>query len=136
MDVVGECLLYDKLMTHVFLADAQPDERKALRLLLRDLKMKIVGESTDWATTLAKAPMTGLDMLLIDWSMLPTGMGNQSLAELRLACPKTIVVILISQLDSRNQAALSAGADAFISKGETPERVAERLRAIADSIRV
>jgi len=55
---------------------------------------------------------------------------------LRLACPKTIVVILISQLDSRNQAALSAGADAFISKGETLERVAERLRAIADSIRI
>ncbi len=34
------------------------------------------------------------------------------------------------------QAALSAGADAFISKGETPDRVAERLRAAAGSISI
>jgi DNA-binding NarL/FixJ family response regulator len=121
-------------MTRVFLADAQPDERKALRVVLLDLKMEIVGESADWPTTLAEAPKTGLDMLLIDWSMLPTDLGVQSLAELRSACPNAIVVVLISHLDARNQAALSAGADAFISKGETPERVAERLRAAAESI--
>jgi DNA-binding NarL/FixJ family response regulator len=122
-------------MTRVFLADAQPDERKALRVLLLDLNMKIVGESADWPTTLAKAPTTNLDMLLIDWSMLPYDQGVQSLAELRRACPNAIVVVLISHLDARQQAALSAGADAFISKGETPERVAERLRAAAATTR-
>jgi DNA-binding NarL/FixJ family response regulator len=42
---------------------------------------------------------------------------------------------LISQLDARQQAALSAGADAFISKSELPERVAERLRTMAASVR-
>jgi DNA-binding NarL/FixJ family response regulator len=123
-------------MTRVFLADAQSNERKALRVLLLDLKMEIVGEAADWSTTLAKAPKTGLDMLLVDWNMLPTDLGVQSLAELRLACPNAIVVILISHLDARHQAALSAGADAFISKGESPERVAERLRAAAESIRI
>jgi DNA-binding NarL/FixJ family response regulator len=122
-------------MTHVFLADAQTDERKALRVLLQDLKMVIVGESADWLTTLAMVPKISLDMLLIDWGMLPTDMGAQSLAELRLACPKAILVVLISHLDARHQAALSAGADAFISKGETPERVAERLQAVAEGIR-
>ncbi len=127
--------MYDASMTRVFLADAQPDERKALRVLLLDLNMKIVGESADWPTTLARAPKTGLDMLLVDWSMLPTDMGGQSLAELRLACPNAIVVVLISHLDAREQAALSAGADAFISKGETPERVAERLKAAAETTR-
>jgi DNA-binding NarL/FixJ family response regulator len=134
-DVIGECLLYDKSMTRVFLADAQSDERKALRGLLLDLEMEIVGETANWSTTLTKAPKTNLDMLLIDWSMLPIDMGVQSLAELRQACPNAIVVVLISHLDARHQAALSAGADAFISKGETPERVAERLRAAADGIR-
>jgi DNA-binding NarL/FixJ family response regulator len=136
LDVAGECLLYYESMTRVFLADAQPDERKALRVLLRDLMMEIVGESADWSTTLAKAPKTGLDMLLVDWGMLPTDMGVQSLAQLRLACPNAIVVVLISHLDARHQAALSAGADAFISKGETPERVAERLQAAAESIHI
>jgi DNA-binding NarL/FixJ family response regulator len=122
-------------MTRVFLADAQPDERKALHVMLLDLKMEIVGESADWSKTLDKAPKTGLDMLLVDWSMLPTDMGVQSLAQLRLACPNAIVVVLISHLDARHQAALSAGADAFISKDEMPERVAERLMAAAKTTR-
>jgi DNA-binding NarL/FixJ family response regulator len=34
-------------------------------------------------------------------------------------------------MDARQQAALSAGADAFISKGETPQRLAEYLRTFA-----
>jgi len=103
--------------------------------MLLDLKMEIVGESADWSKTLDKAPKTGLDMLLVDWSMLPTDMGVQSLAQLRLACPNAIVVVLISHLDARHQAALSAGADAFISKDEMPERVAERLMAAAKTTR-
>jgi CheY-like chemotaxis protein len=133
-DVLREPLLYHKVMTRVFLADAKPEERSALRLLLFDLKMKVVGEAADWATTLVQAPISRSDMLLIDWDMLPTS-PNAALDELRRACPAALVIILISQLDARQQAALSAGADAFISKGETPDRVAERLRAVAANIR-
>ena len=136
MDAAGECLLYHDTMTRVYLADAQPEERSALRLLLLDLTMEVVGEAADWSTTLAQAPTTGLDMLLVDWDLLPEDLGVQSLAELRMACPNAVVVVLISHLDARHQAALSAGADAFISKGETPERVAERLRAAAESVRI
>jgi DNA-binding NarL/FixJ family response regulator len=121
-------------MTLVYLADAHPEERSALRLVLLDLNMEVVGEAEDWSTTLAQAPATRLDMLLVDWDLLPIDLGVQSLAELRQTCPNAIVVVLISHLDARHQAALSAGADAFISKGETPERVAERLRAVAASL--
>jgi DNA-binding NarL/FixJ family response regulator len=121
-------------MTRVFLADAQTDERKALRVLLQDLKMEVVGESADWSTTMERAPRTSLEMLLIDWGLLPADLGVASLAQLRLACPKAIVVVLISHLDARHQAARSIGADAFISKGETPERVSEHLRSVAASI--
>ena len=122
-------------MTRVYLADAKFEERSALRLLLLDLKMEIVGEAADWATTLADAPATLLDMLLVEWDLLPET-PNAALEELREACPYTIVVVLISHLDARQQAALSAGADAFISKGETPERVADRLRLAAASVRI
>ena len=83
---------------------------------------------------MVQAPATNLYMLLVDWDLLPIDLGVQSLAELRLACPNAIVVVLISHLDARHQAALFAGVDAFISKGETPERVAERLRAAAVSV--
>ncbi len=73
-------------------------------------------------------------MLLVDWDFAPARLGVQSLAELRPACRNPIVVVLISHLDARQQAALSAGADAFISKGETPERVIEGLSTIATSV--
>jgi DNA-binding NarL/FixJ family response regulator len=122
-------------MTRVYLADAQPSERDALRLLLLDLNLELAGEAADWFTTLAQAPLSRSDMLLVDWDLLPTS-PTAALEELRKACPAALVIVLISHLDARHQAALSAGADAFISKSETPERVADRLRAAAASILV
>jgi DNA-binding NarL/FixJ family response regulator len=133
MDVAGKPLMYDMSMTRVYLADAQPDERSALRLLLLDLKMKVVGEAADWLTTITQAPLSHMNMLLVDWDLLPES-PTAALEDLRKACPAALVIVLISHLDARHQAALSAGADAFISKGETPERVAENLRAVAASV--
>ena len=133
-DAPGEFVLYHKSMTRVYIADARPEELAALRILLLDLKMEVAGESTDWATALAQAPVSRTDMLLIDWDLLPNS-PTAALDEIRRACPAALVIVLISHLDARQQAALSAGADAFISKGETPERVAERLQAVAASVR-
>lgn len=133
MDVAGEPSLYDESMTRVYLADSQREERSALRLMLLDLRMEVVGEAADWPSTLAQAPACRTDMLLVDWDLLPSAPGA-ALEDLRKACPAALVIVLISHLDARQQAALSAGADAFISKGETPERVAERLQSAAESI--
>ena len=104
-----------------------------MRLMLLDLNMEIAGEAADWPTTLAQAPTSRTDMLLVDWDLLPSE-PVAALEELRQACPEALVIVLISHLDARQQAALSAGADAFISKGETPDRVAERLRTVAASV--
>jgi DNA-binding NarL/FixJ family response regulator len=122
-------------MTRVYIADALPEERSALRLVLLDLHLEVIGEASTWETTLAQAPSLRPDMLLIDWSMLPESTQSTALAGLREACPGALVIVLISHLNARDQAALSSGADTFISKGETPERVSERLRAVAASIR-
>jgi DNA-binding NarL/FixJ family response regulator len=122
-------------MPRVFLADAKPEEHSALRLMLEDLDMEVVGEADDWLTTLAQAPVRRTDMLLVDWDLLPSA-PTAALEELRKACPAALVIVLISHLDARHQAALSAGADAFISKGETPERVAESLRMVAASVAI
>ncbi len=125
--------MYDQLMTRIYLADAKPKELSALRLMVLDLKMEVVGEAVDWPTTLAQVPTSRAELLLVDWDLLPIS-PNAALEELRKLCPAALVVVLISHLDARQQAALSAGADAFISKGEMPERVAERLLAVAASI--
>ncbi|HQV28523.1 MAG TPA: response regulator [Thermoflexales bacterium] len=120
-------------MVRIYIADGLAEERSALRLVLRSLDMVVVGEAADWETTLAKAPATRLDILMVDWGLLPDESGT-ALDLLRAACPGAVIVILISHMDARQQAALSAGADVFISKGELPERVAERLRGIAASV--
>ena len=133
MVTTGEPSLYDKRMARVYLADSQREERSALRLLLTDLKMKVVGEAADWSTTLAQAPILRTDMLLVEWKLLPNE-PNLALEKLREACPAALIIVIISHLDAREQVVLSAGVDAFISKTESPDRVAERLRAIAASI--
>lgn len=120
-------------MTRAFIADTRAEERSALRLLLLDLKVEVVGESADWATTLAELPASRSEILLVDWDMLPS-FGNVALEALRKSCPASIAIVLISRHDARHQAALSSGADVFISTAEMAERVAERFRAVALSV--
>jgi DNA-binding NarL/FixJ family response regulator len=120
-------------MTRIFLADSQTQVRAALRLLLLDLNMQVVGEADNWATALREVAGTHPDMLLVDWDLIPVGT-SASLADLRAACPTTVVIVLISHLAPRQQAARSAGADAFIGKWESPSSMIGRLRAAAQSI--
>ena len=123
-------------MTRVYVADARLEERSALRLLLLDMKMELAGEAADWDTTLVQVPVSHIDMLLVEWNLLPSK-PQVALEKLRRACPMALVVILINPLEAKDQAALfSAGADAFISRAESPERVGERLREFAASIPV
>jgi DNA-binding NarL/FixJ family response regulator len=133
-DAPKDFLPYAGDMTRVYIADALPEARTALRVTSIDLNMEVVGEAGDWTTTLEQAPLNHTDMLLIDWNLLPKA-SNVALDELRRACPAALVIVLVSHLNARQQAAVSSGADAFISKGETPERVAERLRSVAASVR-
>jgi DNA-binding NarL/FixJ family response regulator len=121
-------------VTRVYVADALIQERSALRLILLDLELEIAGEAADWSTTLAQAPISYADMLLVDCGLFPSA-SVVALEQLRKACPAPLVIVLLSHLDTRQQAALSTGADAFISKGETPELVAERLRTVVISLR-
>ena len=53
-------------MTRVYLADAKPEERSALRLLLNDLKMQVIGEAADWDTLLVEVPIRATDILVVD----------------------------------------------------------------------
>ncbi len=121
-------------MVRVYIADALPSERLALRLMLLDLNMEIAGEADDWSITLAQTPICQTDILMVEWKLLPDAPGA-ALDELRKACPKALVIILIGSMVDRQQASLSAGIDVFISKSELPERVAEHLRAAAAKIR-
>jgi DNA-binding NarL/FixJ family response regulator len=120
-------------MTRVYSAGSKPEVRSVLRRLLIDLNVEVVGESADWYTTLAQVPIQAPEILLVDWDLLP-GAAYAAVEELRKACPASLFIVLFSQLDIRQQAARSAGADAFISREETPERVVDQLRTLAASL--
>jgi DNA-binding NarL/FixJ family response regulator len=115
-------------MTNVLIADTQPEVRSALRLLILDINMQVIGEAADWQTTLTTAAGTQPDMILVDWELIPA---DGLLDALRATCSGPVVIVLLSPLSSRQQAALLVGADSFVSKNETPDRLAERLKAVA-----
>lgn len=118
----------------VFIANAKAYERSALRLMLLNLNMQVVGDAPDWLTTLVKAPATNFNLLLVDWDLLPANASTASLSEMRQACSNAIIVVLTSYLDAHQQAAQSSGADTFISKGEIPNRLADHLLAISTNL--
>jgi len=120
-------------MMRVFIANAKAEERSALRFMLASLKLEVVGNASDWQTALAEAPATNFNLLLVDWDLLPAD-AVASLSALRQACSNAIIVVLTSYLDAHQQAAQSAGADAFISKGEIPNRLADHLLVISRNL--
>jgi len=120
-------------MIRVFIANAKTEERSALRFMLLSLKLEVVCDASDCQTVLAKAPATNFNLLLVDWELLPAD-AIASVSAMRQACSNAIMVVLTSYLDARQQAARSAGADAFISKGEIPNRLADHLLAISRNL--
>jgi DNA-binding NarL/FixJ family response regulator len=69
-------------------------------------------------------------MVSIYFADVSTAARNGLNEELRNGCMAPFVV-LISHSDSHQQAAISAGADGFISSGEMIERVVDRFRGVA-----
>lgn len=134
MDAGGKNRLYDKYMTSVYVSIATPEESSALQRILLDTTLEVVGDAADWFTTVVEVPHKHVDMLLLDWNLLPINSPAAALNELRKICPTTLIVIFISKSDSRKQAALSIVADVFITKDEMPKRIAERLEVVASGI--
>ena len=92
--------------------------------------MNVVGEASNWETLISQVPMTNPDLLLVDWGLINQESGA-TLYKLRMICPRSTSIILISAMDLNEQAAQSAGVDAFISKYEAAHNVADRLREAA-----
>jgi DNA-binding NarL/FixJ family response regulator len=122
-------------MIRVYIASAKSEERSALRRMLAEQKMQVVGESSDWFTTLAKAPSTNFNLLLVDWDILPMNAAT-GLSEIRQACTYSIIVVLASQRDVLKQVALSAGADAFINKSNSLNSLPDQLQAVIETLNV
>ncbi|HIQ06369.1 MAG TPA: response regulator transcription factor [Anaerolineae bacterium] len=117
----------EKIM-RVLIADDQPQVRSALRLLLKqEPGIVVVGEASDAEQALELAAEQQPDLVLLDWE-LPGWDGSAALVGLQAIQPG-VVVIALSGRPEACRAALAAGADAFVSKGDPPERL---LMAVND----
>jgi DNA-binding NarL/FixJ family response regulator len=113
---------------HILLADNQAEVRSALRFLLeQEPEMSVVGEAAAAEALLAQADAIQPDLVLLDWE-LPGSHATDLLAALRVRCCRTIVVALSGRPEAY-QEALESGVDAFVSKGEPPERLLAALHA-------
>jgi len=122
----------------ILIADDQPKVRLGLRVLLERLSgFEVVGEVVDVEELLARAEQDCPDVVLLDWEL--PGMarvgallgrhdepveppGRGLLLALRRVC-SDVAVIALSGRPEACPAALAAGAEAFVSKGDPPEQL-------------
>lgn len=106
----------------ILIADDEPRVRSALRLLLRqESDTSEIYEAGDGEAMMRCAAKRHLDLVILDWNLPKTG-GYTALKALRAAQPDVAIIVLNSRSETRN-AALAIGADAFVSKGDPPERL-------------
>lgn len=115
-------------LPRVLLADGDADVRRALALLLHTaLGLQIVGEAAD-LTGLSARGHAEADLLLVEWASIAPA-APQLLAQLRQLNRRLRVIVLSTRPEVRADA-LAAGADAFLSKVDPPERVLATVRKV------
>jgi DNA-binding NarL/FixJ family response regulator len=117
----------------ILIADDQRKVRYALRVLLqKQPEVEIVGESNNTDDLWQMIKENHPDILIVDW-LLPDEISSQSLERYREKCPE-LAIIAMSGRPEVEVAALEAGADAFISKIDPPDRLLAAIREIQHNI--
>jgi len=110
----------------VLLADKQPKVRFALHTLLKQQPdVTVLGEALDTASLLDQVERCRPDLVLLDWS-LPGHNAAEFLVRLRRNHPNLCVIVMSGRPES-GRIALAAGADAFVSKADPPDRLLDAI---------
>jgi len=111
----------------ILVADSRPDVRSALKLLVeQDAGMVVSSEARRGGDVLDQVKATCPDVIILDCD-LPGLQAGDLLRAVRTVCPRVWVVAICARSEAR-QAALSAGADAFVSKAEPPQSLLSTIR--------
>jgi DNA-binding NarL/FixJ family response regulator len=113
----------------ILLADGQLNVRSALgRLLKHEPGVEVVGETSEANDLMALVRTSHPDLVLLDWG-LPGLSAMGSLPGLRMNNPNLLIVVLSGRPEAC-QTALAAGANAFVSKIDPPEKLLKALHEI------
>jgi DNA-binding NarL/FixJ family response regulator len=114
---------------NVLLADDHAQVRWALRTFLQEqLGFTVVGEVADSETLLVEVPMLRPDLILLDWEL--PGRPAEEILDALHRQGGSCKIVVVSQRQECQEAALQAGADAFLCKTAQPGQVLRVLREL------
>lgn len=121
-------------MVDIYLCDDVPELRQLLRFILEeDPGLRVVGESGDAQAGIEEIAELQPNVVLLDLSM-PGMDGLEALPLIRRAAPDTAVIVFSGFTEAKMASlVLERGADRYIEKGESLERVRETVRELAIS---
>ena len=115
----------------VLIVDDQPRARQSLKALLATWPLiSETQEATNGQEAIQRIEQAQPDLVLMDVRM-PVMDGLQATRHIKRYW-KQIKVIVLSMFGDCQADAFAAGADAFISKGELPENVLDRISQVLD----
>ena len=110
----------------VLIVDDSPRTRDGLRALFDTRPdIALVGEATNGQDALSQLEELGPDVVVIDLEMPLMG-GIEATRLIKQRWPSVSVIVVTSSAEKRS-AALAAGADDFIMKGDAPGRLLTAL---------
>jgi DNA-binding NarL/FixJ family response regulator len=117
--------------TRVLLVEDHILFRQVLSLLLyRHPDMEVVQAGT---LAEARVMLSGVHVVAVDNS-LPDGAGTELIGDVRESNPGASVLVLSTALDATHpESALEAGADAVLSKIESPFRIIDEIKFLRES---
>ncbi|RUZ96554.1 response regulator transcription factor, partial [Mesorhizobium sp. M7A.F.Ca.US.001.02.1.1] len=113
------------------LADDHAIVREGLKLLISAMdNISVVAEAADGEALLGQLRSTRADLLILDLGM-PGVTGMQFIATIRTLAPRLRIVVLTANVEPRTvRAALSAGANAYLTKDGDPEELGAAIEAV------
>jgi DNA-binding NarL/FixJ family response regulator len=113
----------------VIVADDQIEVRSAIRLLLEEKAgMEVVGEARDSESLVRLIKTSRPDLVILDWELAEAKPGEGMLA-LKAVNPQLDVLVLSSRPQVEN-AAVKAGARAFVCKSDPPETLLKAIQKL------
>lgn len=113
----------------ILIIDRQPQTRQSLKALLDDWdQISEIREAADVCQALHKLEKLQPETFLMD-ARVPDDNGLKAIRLIKTRFP-SLTIIVFSMNPFLKAEALAAGADAFISKSDTPEKLQETLKNI------
>ena len=113
----------------IILATPEVNLRLAIQLLLsEEPNVQIVGTASNLDGVLALIQTTPVDLVFLDWDLLDQPM-NTLVEEFHVEQPEIDLIILVSKA-SLLSTPLEAGVQAYILKGEPPEKLLQAFRQL------